>query len=340
MFSPFVTRKPWAASVIGLLLSPTVGMLFLGKGKWAIAYVGMTLALLAAPFVLAHFDLCRFEPIHLSEVSSWALQIVGAGHCYFIAKRQTMHVPTWFSRWYSIILLAFVIPLACSFMFRTFFYEPFDIPGTSMEPTLNQGDYMFVDKQAYKSGKLPQRNDLVVFTVVIKNQPSSYVKRVVGLPGEMVGVEGDTIYINEKAIGSRYPEGYAEVLKPHQLNDEEYFVIGDNQGQSHDSRNGLGDVMLKNMIGKPVAVIWSSKTRKISITQFDISYLIRIFGGAAMHIAIYARVSTGRQAENVIYPSRIRLPRPSRLCGKSSAMPTALLGRHWLMAVYMRTSAD
>lgn len=264
MLSPFVTRKPWAASVIGLLLGPTVGMLFLGKGKWAVAYFGITLVLLAAPFGLAHFDLCTAEPMHLAEVLSWGLQILGAAHCYFVAKHQAVYVAKWFSRWYSILLLAFVIPLTCSFTFRTFFYEPFDIPGTSMEPTLKQGDFIFVSKQAYKSGNLPQRNDVVVFSVVVNGERSSYVKRIVGLPGDKVRIEGDKVFINEEAIGSRYPESDTERLRPHQLADGQYFVVGDNPDQSHDSRNGLGDVMLNNIIGKPVAVVWNFKTHKFT----------------------------------------------------------------------------
>jgi signal peptidase I len=264
MFSPFITRKPWASALIGLLFSPVVGMLYLGKGKAAISYVGLSAFLLASPFVLAHMDLYNSDPRPLAENLPLFLKIVGAVHCYFIAKCQAAFTSKWFSRWYSIILLTFIIPLSVALLFRVFFYAPFDIPGKSMEPTLKQGDYIYVSKRAFKSGNLPQRNDVVIFTVKIKGRTEDYVKRIVGLPGEKVRVEGDNVYINENAIGSRYPESDIEILHPHQLAAQQYFVIGDNKDQSHDSRNGLGDVMLPDIVGKPVAVIWNSKTYKFS----------------------------------------------------------------------------
>ncbi len=107
-------------------------------------------------------------------------------------------------------------------LFRTFLFEPFNIPSGSMIPTLLNGDYIFVSKYNYGyshysfpfspnvfEGRIwsatPKRGDVVVFRFT-KNTSIDYIKRVVGLPGDHVQVKDSILYINEQPI-KRIPQG-------------------------------------------------------------------------------------------------------------------------------------
>lgn len=122
-------------------------------------------------------------------------------------------------------LLAILLAL----FIRTFFYEPFNIPSGSMQPTLEIGDYLFVSKPAYgysrysfpfglapiegrHFGKLPQRGDIAVFKLP-SNPSIDYIKRVIGLPGDTVQVVNGRLYLNgtrveREAVGLRQVEKY------------------------------------------------------------------------------------------------------------------------------------
>ena len=123
------------------------------------------------------------------------------------------------------------------------------VDGESMEPTLYHQEYLWVDKIDYHLSD-PERFDVIIFPVTYGGEEKHYVKRIIGMPGE-------TIYIDEKGMiyvdGEVLEEGYGkEVIshynrfraeEPITLEDDEYFVLGDNRATSMDSRNsqiGLG----------------------------------------------------------------------------------------------------
>jgi signal peptidase I len=136
----------------------------------------------------------------------------------------------------GIIVLLLVIPI------RVFLAQPFIVSGASMEPTFSSGDYLIVDQLSYRFND-PQRLDVVIFQY--PNNPSKfYIKRLIGLPGETVKINGTQVTI----INDAHPDGFTldeSYIEPqHQSNDQlsisleddEYFVLGDNRESSSDSR--------------------------------------------------------------------------------------------------------
>ena len=143
---------------------------------------------------------------------------------------------------------------ALTFLFITFVAQRTEVSGSSMEPTLQDGDSLVVDKVSYRFSD-PSRYDIVIFPYQYGNN-QYFIKRVIGLPGETVRIdENGNIYIN----GSKLSEGYgAEVISDPgrafegvTLGEDEYFVMGDNRNHSMDSRDiSVGNIHKKKILGK------------------------------------------------------------------------------------------
>lgn len=135
-----------------------------------------------------------------------------------------------------VISLVIILPI------RYYLVQPFFVKGASMEPNFEDGDYLLVDELSYRFRDV-QRGEVIVFRY--PQQPSQFfIKRVVGLPGETVQIKDDkvTIFNAKNLDGLMLNEAY---LAPEQktlgtattkLDDNEYFVLGDNRLQSSDSR--------------------------------------------------------------------------------------------------------
>jgi|SRR3989344_1268873 len=147
------------------------------------------------------------------------------------------------------ISLAIVIP------FRLFIAQPFIVEGASMYPTFDNGDYLIVDELSYRF-KGPERGSVLVFRYP-KDPSKSFIKRVVGLPGELVALEDGGIVItsSEHPQGLALEEPYVKLKKgdklSYALGQGEYYVLGDNRAQSADSRL-WGPVPEDNIIGRPI----------------------------------------------------------------------------------------
>lgn len=154
--------------------------------------------------------------------------------------------------------LARVIIVAFVFMvgFRVFIAEPFVVSGSSMVPNYYNREYLVVNKLSYRFGEI-ERGDVVIFKY--PNDPSQYfIKRIVGLPGERVKVEGGRPVV----YNAQYPEGQPlqEPYLPDQnvtfggteiveLGADEYYVLGDNRLASSDSRV-WGELPKEMIVGK------------------------------------------------------------------------------------------
>ncbi len=197
---------------------------------------------------------------------------------------------------------------------KTFFFQPFNIPSGSMKDTLLIGDYLFVSKTSYGyskyslpfspdlfSGRIfgatPKRGDVVVFRLPTDDK-IDFIKRLVGLPGDVIQVKGGVLHINGKAVPKvrvadfveRDGEGrkhsipkYEETLpngvkyfvldsnKYGQLDNTpaytvpkgHYFMMGDNRDNSADSRvmNFVGFVPAQNLIGRASLIFFSATER-------------------------------------------------------------------------------
>ena len=127
-----------------------------------------------------------------------------------------------------------------------------------MEPTLMEGQVVIVNKIEYYL-KSPKRNDVIVYKQ--SNREHSYyeIKRVIGLPGETVKIKNGMIYINDEVLKEKIKTetienaGLAE--EGIKLDDNEYFVLGDNRNDSEDSRfASVGNVLKNEILGKAVAI--------------------------------------------------------------------------------------
>lgn len=138
------------------------------------------------------------------------------------------------------------------------------IAGESMSPSLKNNDSVIIEKLSYR-WKDPERYDVIVFPID-KNPAEDgdvyYIKRIIGLPGEVVQIINGIVYINgEELDGDNYSEegiidpGIAQ--SPVQLGDDEYFVLGDNRNMSTDSRfQFVGMVKRKDIAGEAWCCIW------------------------------------------------------------------------------------
>ena len=127
------------------------------------------------------------------------------------------------------------------------------VDGFSMRPTLQDGEYILVNKLAYKTGE-PQRGDIIVFIFPI-NPQEDLIKRVIGLPGEMVSVHNGVVSVNGVPLTEPYiasPPAYdGDWVVP----EGQLFVLGDNRNDSRDSHQWRF-LPLENVIGKAVLIYW------------------------------------------------------------------------------------
>lgn len=153
------------------------------------------------------------------------------------------------------IALAIVLPI------RYFLFQPFLVSGASMEPTFQNGDYLIVDEISYQF-RDPKRGEVLVFRY--PNNPSrKYIKRVIGLPGETIIIEGGKVKIESNGKDHEYvlneesylPNANTAGKVEMELKKDEYFVLGDNRDGSYDSR-GWGSLKEEEIIGRVILRAW------------------------------------------------------------------------------------
>ncbi len=171
-------------------------------------------------------------------------------------------LPADLRRWSSQLARTVLLVAALYLVISTFVVQPVEVQMASMEPLLVEGDHLLVDRLSLRWAP-PQRGDVVVFDAPppYGDDGVPYVKRVVGLPGETVQIENGRIYVS--APGSppaRLPEPYllsGTVTLPQgiageglwEVPDDSLFVLGDNRGDSLDSRR-FGPIRLDRVIGR------------------------------------------------------------------------------------------
>ncbi len=142
------------------------------------------------------------------------------------------------------------------FIFMHLVVQNYYVSGPSMQPTLHTSEYILVDKAQYLFSR-PERGDVIVFEYPLDTS-EDYVKRVIGLPGDRVTVEADgQVLVDGIAIKEPYVNDLDNPYEPRTwyLKASQYFVLGDNRGDSSDSRD-WGPVPYKDIIGKAVLVYW------------------------------------------------------------------------------------
>ena len=160
-----------------------------------------------------------------------------------------------------------VIALAAALLLRLFVVSAYRVNSSSMEDTLFAGDYIFVNKLAYEYGTDPKPGDIIVFKYP-NNPKKDFIKRVVAVPGDEVQVADKIVYVNREVapipIHSKNTDkriipgelSFRDNFGPYIVPENQYFVLGDNRDDSHDSRF-WGCVPRENIRGKAVFVYWS-----------------------------------------------------------------------------------
>jgi len=283
---------PWIAAVLGVFFGP-VALLYVQRPWFAVAWiVGSTGAALA--LLVAALSFSSTLPMDLAPWMGWLVAIACAVHGYRIA-RSTHAVADrkWYSRWYALPLVP-AVSFATVFLIRAFVFEPFHIPAESMHPTLPEDSYIFVSKSGFggygsfgitvwrgEPTARIARGDIVAFRLV--EQPDiTFVKRIIGLPGDRVEYVDRRLTINNLPVpitlgerDGRYqyaaervdetdvtialmperpPADFVGVVPP-----DHYFVLGDNRDSSRDSRF-IGFVPRDHLIGRVVKVVRPAKS--------------------------------------------------------------------------------
>jgi signal peptidase I len=156
--------------------------------------------------------------------------------------------------WLRDLMLSVVIAV----LVILFVYQPVKVEGTSMMPALEDQERIFINKFIYRFGIGDiQRGDTVVFWY--PNDPSkSYIKRVIGLPGDEIEVTEGAVAVNGRKLKEDYvPPAYRDTLSvPRALvPNDHFYVLGDHRSSSNDSRN-WGPVHRRHIYGKAVFVYW------------------------------------------------------------------------------------
>lgn len=156
------------------------------------------------------------------------------------------------TKWVLVALIIIVLV-------NSFWMSIFVVDGKSMETSLHNGEVVLMSKSFYRGGAKPARGDAVVVQYPGDPDNKKYVKRVIGLPGETVQVVKGKVYLNKKLLREAYLENGVETMPPGkwELEDGQYFLMGDNRNNSNDSRY-FGPVEQRFFIGKAISVIFPS----------------------------------------------------------------------------------
>jgi signal peptidase I len=268
--------KGWIAILIGIFLQPFT-FLYVNKVRLFWIYF-----LIAA--ALGIIDL------YYSSFITISLSVICPLHSYLSIKRYDESLKrNWYSRWWGIPLI-YLIMLAPIFIIRSFFYEPYTIPASSMSPSVNLGDFIIIKKWGYRSygthgisilDTEVQEKDLIkrgnIYVFYPPHNDKAFIKRLVGMPGDNIEIKQGIISINGKAIESKLisqsfdEDIYEETLDDNTYNikimplrrllidvelkvpEDEYFFLGDNRDNSSDSRV-WGTVPSSDFVGKLVYI--------------------------------------------------------------------------------------
>jgi signal peptidase I len=149
-----------------------------------------------------------------------------------------------------------LIAIGLALVIIVFLYQPVKVEGTSMAPLLSDQERIFINKFVYRFEPI-ERRDVVVFWYPL-DRSKSFIKRVIGLPGESVEIRQGIVYVNGHAISEPYvPPQYEDTSDygPIRVPKDSYFVMGDHRISSNDSRV-FGSVPIEYIYGRAVFAYW------------------------------------------------------------------------------------
>lgn len=258
--------NPWIA-LLGSLALPPVGHVYSGAARRGIviAVLGLVARALALFSILAvpgRPSLLFYAAVVIATYAWTGLD------AFAIAKAQRLSfTPRSYQRGRTYAVTALVAIVAGMLLASGMrnFLQAFRQPSPSMRPTLEVGDYFFIDKAGY-AGREPARGDIVAYRWP-QDPSKEFVKRVIGLPGDSIEVRAKRVFIDGAAIDEPYaihtdgemrPGGLdpRDNFGPYEVPASMYFVLGDDRDNSNDSRYS-GPVQRRAIRGRAFLVYWS-----------------------------------------------------------------------------------
>jgi len=251
--------KPWLAALLNIVLSP-FGLLYAGQGKLAILFFGAQIAIGVAGFVASGNVAIVLGLLQIALVVAGAIIAYRRVSASASASASAGQPRPWYAHWRGLLLIAMSMALI-AVLLRMFLYEPFKAPSTSMLPTIGPGDRILVQKIGYGHvstygmhlASLPhaaalKRGDIIVFDRPLK-PAETYIKRVVGLPGDRVVYRDGHLIVNgQDTRGSRLrdfadPERAQRWLRyRNQLDGVQFDTLALNEGRLQKARPEAPDI--------------------------------------------------------------------------------------------------
>jgi signal peptidase I len=319
--SALKARHPVWVFIITFFSTPLFGFMYVNRGRLALAYLAFLILFVIATGVAAEYGIDAEGTI--LDIFFLIIYISCAVYSIYLVKKYGLGPKIkWYAKFavvytfFGISLLILALPL------RTFLIEPINIPSGSMEPTVPRGDYVLIDKTIYGysqysfpfhlklwEGKIlarkPQRGDIVVFALPSSTN-ATFMKRIVGLPGDEIQMKEGHLYINNTPVKSEIvgefilnerqqglikmirkretlPEGKSyDIIEEnddgpldntmiYKVPDGHYFVLGDNRDYSQDSRdtNLVGPVPEENIFGRAAYFFYSGTEQRIVFRKIE-----------------------------------------------------------------------
>jgi signal peptidase I len=273
----------WIAGALGLILQ-WLAFLYVARPGWTAFYLITIWSIAISQFLVPHF--LPGTPAVIFTIALGLSPFICAGHAFLMAaNHKGIPERPWYSRWYGLISIFLGLFLAVV-LFRIFFYEPFRIPSGAMLPTLKVGSQVVVAKSGFgiyhshgitflktPPSKELHRGELIVF-LYPEDESLTFIKRIIGLPGDTVEYKNKRLTINGTAVESRVVsespvnEIVEEHLENHTFQVQHnksrqsqnavytvpatyYFMMGDNRDDSRDSRV-WGFLPAENIVGRVV----------------------------------------------------------------------------------------
>ncbi|QGY40147.1 signal peptidase I [Pseudodesulfovibrio cashew] len=243
-------RRPWLAALLSLVCTG-LGQVYAGPWKRGVTFLAVEAVIGTAVFACLGTMTGLVAGMSVLVV----FNIYVAADAFLVARRAGEYRLGPWNRWWVyglVVAVGLGLGSALDAVVSARSYETYRVPSESMVPTLLVGDHFMAEVLA--EDEPLSRGDVVVF--LEKRSGRHFVKRVIGLPGETVSMRDKTVHIN----GGRLDEPYARHISPVNLpvrdtfgaiplGPDEYFVMGDNREESHDSR-WLGPVKRSVMEGR------------------------------------------------------------------------------------------
>ncbi len=271
-----IKRRQIIASFLSML-TPGLGQIYNGDLKHGLIlqclsqFTGICL-FIVTPFV-ASTPIMIIMLLFLFVILAFSIHIYSIINAYRTAKNKELAPIKSYNRWYFYVVFLLSFWTIGILISESSLLKSYKIPASSMEPTLQIGDHILVNKLAYSKGVKPKRGDVVVF-VFPEDKSKDFIKRVIALPSDTVAIRDGKIILNGKALSENYlkhtPTMDNGVIRKMDTVPEKvvpqgkYYVLGDYRDRSYDSRF-WGFVDNDAIIGKALFIYYARDWNRITL---------------------------------------------------------------------------